>query len=98
MNRNVELRSSAQPSTGDIAEFRTTLRGKLLQPGDDAYDEARVIWNGMIDRHPALIAQCHGVADVITSVNFARDHRLLVAICGGGHNVAGYAVCDGGLM
>jgi len=98
MNRSVDLRSSPQPSTENIDEFRTTLRGQLLVPGDGTYDKARVVWNGMIDRRPALIARCHGVADVIASVKFARDHSLLVAVCGGGHNVAGYAVCDGGLM
>src|SRR5207302_5481532 len=70
----------------------------LLGPGDDGYDDARKIWNGMIDRRPALIASCRGVVDVINSVNFARTHELLVAVRGGAHNVAGNAVCDGGLM
>ena len=74
------------------------LRGPLLRPGDDGYDAARTIWNAMIDKHPALIARCTGAADVIACVNFARAHNLVVAVRGGGHNVSGNAVCDGGLM
>jgi len=81
-----------------VAAFKTTLRGALLRPGDNGYDEARKVWNAMIDKHPALIVRCAGVADIINAVNFARTHDLLVAVRGGGHNVAGNAVCDGGLM
>jgi FAD/FMN-containing dehydrogenase len=81
-----------------IEAFRTSLRGELLRPTDSGYETARTIWNGMIDKHPALIARCAGAADVINCVNFARAHNLLVAVRGGGHNVAGNAVCDGGLM
>lgn len=81
-----------------VAAFKTTLRGALLRPGDDGYEAARTIWNAMIDKRPALIVRCIGVADVIQAVNFARTHDLLVAVRGGGHNVAGNAVCDGGLM
>ena len=81
-----------------IHDFETSLQGALRRPGETGYDDARHIWNGMIDRRPALIACCHGIADVINSVNFARTHELLVAVRGGGHNVAGSAVCDGGLM
>ncbi|MDQ6775797.1 MAG: FAD-binding oxidoreductase [Actinomycetota bacterium] len=81
-----------------IQDVRSTLRGALLEPGGDGYDAARTVWNGMIDRRPALIARCRGAADVITAVNFARDQGLLVSIRGGGHSVAGNAVCDGGLM
>ena len=81
-----------------IEAFRTRLRGPLLQRGDDGYDAARTVWNAMIDRRPALIARCAGAADVIASVTFAREHGLLVSIRGGGHNVAGAAVADGGLM
>ena len=83
---------------GVVEAFRASLRGPLLRAGDAGYDAARTIWNGMIDRHPALIARCAGVADVIHGVNFARAHTLLVAVRGGGHNGAGNAVCDGGLM
>jgi FAD/FMN-containing dehydrogenase len=81
-----------------IEDFRNGLRGELLQPGDAGYDVARIVWNGMIDRRPALIVRCRGAADVIAAVNFAREHRLILAVRGGGHNVAGNAVCDGGLM
>src|SRR5437879_5621599 len=81
-----------------VQGFKTSVRGPLLRPGGAGYHEARTIWNGMIDRRPALIARCAGVADVIHCVNFARAHTLLVAVRGGGHNGAGNAVCDGGLM
>jgi FAD/FMN-containing dehydrogenase len=81
-----------------VAELRTSLRGLLLRPGDNGYETARHVWNGMIDKHPALIARCTGVADVIAAIQFARTHDLLVAVRGGGHNVAGNAVCDGGLV
>jgi FAD/FMN-containing dehydrogenase len=81
-----------------LQTFRTQLRGQLLQPGDPDYDAARQLWNAMIDRHPALIVRCAGVADVIGAVDFAREHGLVLAVRGGGHNVAGNAVCDAGLM
>jgi FAD/FMN-containing dehydrogenase len=79
-------------------QFQAGLRGQLLRPGDDAYDSARKLWNGMFDRRPALIARCAGAADVVRSVNFARDHRLHVAVRGGGHSIPGHSVCDGGLV
>jgi FAD/FMN-containing dehydrogenase len=78
--------------------FTAGVRGPVLRPGDESYDEARAIWNGLIDRRPALIVQCSGAADVVDAVNFARDQGLLVSIKGGGHNVAGNAVNDGGLV
>lgn len=78
--------------------LRRTLRGELLEPGSAAYDAARVVWNGMIDRRPALIARCRNAGDVIASVNHARTYELGIAVRSGGHNVAGYAVSDGGLM
>lgn len=84
-----------QPS---IETLKASLRGELFQLGEEGYDAARTIYNAMIDRHPALIVRCAGVADVITAVQFARSHHLLVAIRGGGHNVAGRAICDGGLV
>lgn len=81
-----------------IQDFKASLSGALLRPGETGYDDARKIWNGMIDKRPALIARCRGVADVIDCVRFARTHDLLLAVRGGGHNLAGNAVCDGGLM
>jgi hypothetical protein len=75
-----------------------SLRGEVLVPGSPGYDAARRVWNGAIDRRPACIARCAGVADVVAAVRFARDHDLEVAVRGGGHNVAGTAVCDGGLV
>jgi FAD/FMN-containing dehydrogenase len=81
-----------------VQNVAAALRGQLLRAGDGNYDEARKVWNGMIDRRPALIARCAGPADVIAAVRFARDNRLLVSIKGGGHNITGNAVCEGGLM
>jgi FAD/FMN-containing dehydrogenase len=83
---------------GVVATFKAGLRGELIRPGDETYDGARKVWNGMIDRRPALIARCVGVADVIAAVNFAREQRLPVAIRGGSHNVTGNSVCDGGVV
>ena len=81
-----------------IETFKAQLRGDLLTPEDTGYDDSRTIWNAMIDRKPGLIARCAGVADVMNAVSFARDNDLLLAVQGGGHNIAGKAVCDGGLM
>jgi FAD/FMN-containing dehydrogenase len=81
-----------------VQEFSAGVRGPVLSPGDDGYDDARAIWNGLIDRRPALIVQPTGAADVVDAVNFAREHGLTLSIKGGGHNVAGNAVNDGGLV
>lgn len=81
-----------------IQELKNRLRGELLQSDDEGYDAARKLFNAMIDKRPALIARCTGAADVIHCVHFAREHNLEVAVRGGGHNVAGKAVCDDGLM
>jgi FAD/FMN-containing dehydrogenase len=81
-----------------VEELASKLRGTLIKPGDTGYDEARTIWNAMIDRRPALIVQCAGVADVRHAVNFARKHSLLTSVRGGGHNIAGSAICDGGIV
>jgi len=89
---------ATQLDTAATKTFGATLRGSLITPGDPAYDETRQIWNAMIDRKPGLIARCATAGDVVSAVNFARTHGLVVAIRGGGHNIAGNAVCDGGLM
>src|SRR5438034_10773590 len=81
-----------------IADFKVNLRGRLIQPSDNDYDEARKVYNGMIHKEPRLIARCADVADVINSVNFARENGLLVAIRGGGHNAGGLGICDDGLV
>jgi FAD/FMN-containing dehydrogenase len=81
-----------------IGELATRFSGTLLLPGDAGYDQARRIHNGLIDKRPALIARCLGTADVVDAVKFARIRGIEVAIRGGGHNVAGKAVSDGGVM
>ena len=81
-----------------VAALRSQLRGELAQPGDAQYDEVRKVYNAMIDKHPTLIARCADVADVINSVNFAREHHLTVAIRGGGHNGPGLGTVDDGLV
>jgi hypothetical protein len=81
-----------------IDALRPRLRGPLLAPGDPGYDDARSIWNAMIDRRPGAIARCLGVADILAAVQFARERGLALSIKGGGHNISGLAVCDGGLM
>ncbi len=81
-----------------IERFQTGVRGDVIRPDDVEYDDARAVWNGMIDKYPTLIARCRSVADVIRAVEFARENDLHVAVRGGGHNVAGTAVCDDGLV
>jgi FAD/FMN-containing dehydrogenase len=82
----------------DIKEFRASLRGQLLLAGNEGYEQARKIWNGVFDRHPALIARCADSADVVKAVNFARAHGVLTAVRGGGHSISGQSSCEGGLM
>jgi FAD/FMN-containing dehydrogenase len=82
----------------DLQALRTRLRGTLCLPADKGYDEARTIWNAMIDRKPAAIVRAANVDDVVAAVTFAREQDLVLAVKGGGHNIAGNAVCDGGLM
>jgi FAD/FMN-containing dehydrogenase len=81
-----------------VTALRGKLRGTVALPGEDGYDAARVIWNAMVDRRPGLVVRCLGTADVINAVKLARDEKLLVAVRSGGHNIAGNAVCDGGLL
>src|SRR5881397_3874219 len=88
----VELREDA------IHDLARSLSGRLVLRDDPTYDEARTIWNRMIDKRPALIARCAGAEDVVTALRFARAHDVLISVRGGGHNVTGNAVCDGGLM
>ena len=78
--------------------LKTRLLGKVLVPGDAGYEDSRTVWNGMIDRRPALVARCLGADDVIACVRFAREHKLLLCIKGGGHNIAGLAAQDGAMM
>jgi FAD/FMN-containing dehydrogenase len=94
-----KLDASSTTITQDtVAALRGKLRGTVVLPGENGYDEARTIWNAMIDRRPGLVVRCLGAADVINAVALARNERLLVAIRSGGHNIAGNAVCDGGLL
>ena len=96
---NINTAVSTVLTDETIEEFRAAMRGEVLTPQSDHYDEVRLIWNGLMhDRHPAIIARCTGVADVITALNFARENDLLLAVRGGGHNVAGSASCEGGIM
>jgi FAD/FMN-containing dehydrogenase len=81
-----------------VRDLRARLSGQLLEPGDADYDGARLIWNRMIDKRPALIARCVGADDVVAALGFAREHDLPISVRGGGHNVTGNAVCDDGLM
>jgi FAD/FMN-containing dehydrogenase len=90
--------SSVRISQDKVSSLDDVLEGDLIRPDDRRYDQARAVWNGMIDRYPALIARCRGVADVVASVNFVRDENIAVSVRGGGHNVAGTAVCNGGLV
>jgi FAD/FMN-containing dehydrogenase len=91
-------RADAVVTDAAIKDLKGRIRGPLLGPGDPGFDEARSVWNAMIDRRPALILRCLGTADVIAGVNAAREHGLPLSIKGGGHNIAGLAVCDGGLL
>src|SRR5437764_12177955 len=81
-----------------VQEFRNALRGAVVTPGEAEYEAARAVWNGMIDRRPAVVARCTGPDDVITATRFARSEGLTVAVRGAGHNVAGNATWNGGLV
>ncbi|WP_440771003.1 FAD-binding oxidoreductase [Natronorubrum sp. DTA28] len=84
--------------SSDVRAFEADVSGDVVRPSDPEYDRVRQVWNGMIDRYPAVVVRCAGVADVVASVAFAREHDLPLAVRSGGHNVAGTAVCDGGLV
>lgn len=83
---------------GQLSAIQSSLRGTLLQPSDAGYDAARVVWNAMIDKRPSAIVRCAGTADVRAALAYARDHQLPLAVRGGGHNIAGSALCDNGLV
>jgi hypothetical protein len=91
------MESSAM-TAASVLELEAAFSGQQFRPGDDGYDGARSIYNAMIDKRPALIARCSGVADVIDAVNLARDRKLPLAVRCGGHSVAGKAVCDDGVL
>ncbi len=90
--------STSAPTTVDTSTLEQDLRGTVVRPGDADYDAARAVWNGAIDRRPALVVRCAGVADVILALGFARERGLVVAVRGGGHNVAGFGTCDDGVV
>jgi FAD/FMN-containing dehydrogenase len=98
MATQVTTPSPAMLNDDDIATFASALRGELVRPGDPRYDEARSVYNAMIDKRPALIARCANAADVIAAVAFAREHGLPLAVRGGGHSGAGLGTVDGGLV
>ena len=81
-----------------VAAFAAEIDGLVIRPPDDAYGDARRVWNGMIDRYPALIVTCRSAADVAAAVRFGRANQLDIAVRGGGHNVAGFGTCDNGLV
>ena len=91
-------RDYAAISEATVKDFRGSLHGVSLLPGDEGYDSVRRIWNAMVDKRLALVSRCSGTADVIKSVNFARENDLLISVRGGGHNFPGNSVCDDGLM
>src|SRR4051812_663620 len=98
MTATINQREVPSLDEAAVKAFRAQLTGDALRPGDDDYDTARAVWNGMIDRKPALIARCADTADVVAAVRFAGEQGLGVAVRGGGHNAAGLAVADGALV
>ena len=90
--------SPIELSDAQLTEFKARLRGELITPRSSHYDDARSLWNAMIDRRPALIARCAGTADVVEAVRFAKEHALLNSVKAGGHNIAGQAICEDGLV
>jgi FAD/FMN-containing dehydrogenase len=98
MNSAAHARSAPAALATPLATLEASLSSDLLASPDAAYDRSRSVWNGMIDRRPVAISRCKSVADVIASLRFAGEQGLPVSIRGSGHNVAGHAVCDGGLM
>jgi len=85
-------------NTSTIEEFTSKLRGEIVMPSNARYNETRKVYNGMIDKHPGMFVMCVDVADVMASVNFGREHNLLIAVRGGGHNGGGLGLCDDGMV
>ncbi|MEM7221474.1 MAG: FAD-binding oxidoreductase [Pseudomonadota bacterium] len=94
----IDLNEANEAWSSALDGLRASIRGEVLAAGDEGYDQARQVWNAMIDRRPSVIVRCRGVADVTDAIAFARDNGLAVSIRGGAHNVAGHAVCDEGVM
>ena len=92
------MSSQVALADGTIEQLRAAIAGEVITPGDADYEEARRVWNGMIDCHPALIVRCASTDDVATAVNFGRDHDLLVSVRGGSHSTPGYSTCDDGIV
>src|ERR1700731_4070434 len=90
------MKKALEPNS--VAELKTTLRGRVIERDEPDYDDARKVYNAMIDKKPRFIARCADVADVISSLNFARKHGLLLAVRSGGHNGGGLGICDDGLV
>jgi FAD/FMN-containing dehydrogenase len=91
-------KDARQLSSSDVGAFAARIGGGVITATDDAYDQARKVWNATVDRRPALIARCLSEHDVQTAVRFAAAHRMLLSVRGGGHHIAGNAVAEGGLM
>src|SRR5689334_7144299 len=92
------LEATVQHRKRALRMFRARFGGDLITPGDDAYDKARRVWNGVIDRYPLAIARCSEVRDVAAAIAFSREQELPLAVRGGGNHAAGFGVCDGGLV
>ena len=92
------ITTSCTVTREEISELQKILGNKILLEGDSEYDIARKVWNGMIDRRPAVIIQCHSSDDVLQAMKFAKNYNLIVSVKGGGHNIAGNSVCEGGVM
>jgi FAD/FMN-containing dehydrogenase len=97
-NINVHEMPAVLKDESVLSDFRSKIRGRSYMKGDEGYDESRKIWNGMIDKYPAVIVKCSGTADVINTVKFARQQGIRVSVRGGGHNVSGNAICEGGIV
>ncbi len=91
------MTTAGSPDEGDVGALHDRLHGDLLNPGDEGYEEARTVFNAMIEKYPSYVVRPTGAADVMAAVDFAREHDLLLSVKGGGHNFAGTAVCDDGL-